>query len=73
MIKAQTIVFTHQMPEFQMQRDSHEDMVSSGDVAAAFHFDHILVEAAQVAGCKHVTGSRPPRHQKRDKPHFDDE
>ena len=45
------------------------DLVSSGDVAAAFQeLGGILVESAQKAGCKLVTGSRPLRHQRRDKP-----
>ena len=51
-----------------------EDMVSSGDGAAAFQkLGDVLVESAQVGGCKHVTGSRPPRHQRRDKAYFDHE
>ena len=51
-----------------------EDMVSSGNVTAAFQkLGDILVESAQAAGCKHETGSRPPRHQRRNKPYFDHE
>ena len=51
-----------------------EDLVSSEDVAAAFQkLGDILVESAQEARCKHVTGSRPSRHQRRDKPYLDHE
>ena len=51
-----------------------EDLVNSGDVAAAFQkLGDTLVGSARMAGCKHVDGSRPPRCQRRDKPYFDRE
>ena len=49
-----------------------ERMVSAGDPAAAFaKLGGVLIDAARAAGCKHVSGSRPSRGMRRDKPYFD--
>ena len=51
-----------------------ERMVSAGDPAAAFaKLGGVLIDAARAAGCKHVSGSRPSRGMRRDKPYFDQE
>ena len=51
-----------------------ERMVSAGVLAAAFaKLGGVLIDAARAAGCKHVSGSRPSRGMRRDKPYFDQE
>lgn len=66
--------YVHSLNDSHAQLAECEGLVSSGDVAAAFQkLGDVLVQSAQGAGCKHVTGSRPVRHRRRHKPYFDQE